>query len=252
MRVSRVVAVVLLVVLAAFGPFAAQGTAASTAAPAGPLVVLDPGHNGGNASHPGVVNRLVYAGYGRFKPCNTTGTATNAGYPEHAFTWDLARRIRTILVAHGVRVLLTRASDTGVGPCVNRRAQLESTRGAAAAIALHADGAPAAGHGFHVCEDSRRPEGATAATQRRSARLSRLVHDALAARSGLVPSTYIGRNGYYLRDDLAGLNLSTNPTTFLEFGNMRNAHDAALLSSPAGRARIARAVASGILAYLGR
>jgi N-acetylmuramoyl-L-alanine amidase len=33
---------------------------------------------------------------------------------------------------------------------------------------------------------------------------------------------------------------------------MRNAGDAALLSSAAGRARIAAAVASGILTYLGR
>jgi N-acetylmuramoyl-L-alanine amidase len=33
---------------------------------------------------------------------------------------------------------------------------------------------------------------------------------------------------------------------------MRNAHDAALQSSPSGRARIATAVAAGILAYLHR
>jgi N-acetylmuramoyl-L-alanine amidase len=231
---------------------AATARTATATGPTGPLVVLDPGHNGGNASHPAQVGRLVYAGYGRRKPCNTTGTATNAGYPEHAFTWALARRVRTILIAHGVRVLLTRASDTGVGPCVNRRAQIESGSGVAAAIALHADGAAASGHGFHVNEDSRRPVGATAATVRKSARLSRLMHDALARSSGLVPSTYIGRNGYYFRDDLAGLNLVSRPTTFLELGNMRNAHDARLVSTRSGRARLARAVAAGILAYLGR
>jgi N-acetylmuramoyl-L-alanine amidase len=33
---------------------------------------------------------------------------------------------------------------------------------------------------------------------------------------------------------------------------MRNAHDAALQSSAAGRARISAAVAAGILAFLGR
>ena len=70
--------------------------------------------------------------------------------------------------------------------------------------------------------------------------------------SGLVPSTYIGQDGYYYRDDLAGLNLATRPATFLELGNMRNAGDAALLSSPSGRARIAGAVAAGILAFLNR
>jgi N-acetylmuramoyl-L-alanine amidase len=42
------------------------------------------------------------------------------------------------------------------------------------------------------------------------------------------------------------------PATFLEIGNMRNAGDAAIQTSTAGRQRIAVAVATGILAYLGR
>src|SRR5436190_5071122 len=60
------------------------------APPPGRVVVLDPGHNGGNGSHPAEINRQVPAGRGKTKPCNTTGTATNAGYPEHAFTWYVA------------------------------------------------------------------------------------------------------------------------------------------------------------------
>jgi N-acetylmuramoyl-L-alanine amidase len=216
----------------------------------GPLVVLDPGHNGGNASHPAEIDKRVYAGFGRYKACNTTGTNTNAGYPEHAFTWDVALRVRTILRAHGVRVILTRPNDTGVGPCVNVRARIQSQHGVVAAVAIHADGAPSSGHGFHVNECSRRPEGASAATVARSKALGRAEHDALARSSGLVPSTYIGSDGYVYRADFAGLNLSTVPTTFLELGNMRNAADAALQSSASGRARIAAAVADGILAFL--
>lgn len=228
----------------------AGAPAPASTAPAAPLVVLDPGHNGGNAAHPEIVNRLVNAGFGRRKPCNTTGTSTNSGYPEHAFTWDVALRVRTILRRHGVRVLMTRSSDVGVGPCVDRRARIESTRGTAAAVAIHADGAASAGHGFHVNEAGRRSVGATAATVRRSTRLGVALHSVLAHRSGLVPATYIGRNGYLRRTDLAGLNLPTSPTSFLEIGNMRNAHDAALLRSREGRRRIAYAIADGILAYL--
>jgi N-acetylmuramoyl-L-alanine amidase len=214
--------------------------------------VLDPGHNGGNASHPAIVNRLVPSGYGRRKPCNTTGTATNSGYPEHAFTWNVALRARAILRRHGVRVLLTRHSDTGVGPCVNRRARIESTTGVAVAVAIHADGGPGWGHGFHVIEDSRRPVGASRATVRRSTRLGIAIHHALIRYSPLTPSNYYGRHGYVRRDDMAGLNLSTVPTSFLELGNMRNAGDAARQRSKAGRQRIARAVAMGVLAYLRR
>ena len=243
-------------------PAAPSGTpATSTVAPSHtvpastastPLVVLNPGHNGGNASHPATINRQVYAGYGVYKACDTTGTETNAGYPEHAFTWNVARRVARILRAHGLRVTFTRTSDTGVGPCVDRRAAIGNHRAVAAVVSIHADGAPSAGHGFHVNIDSRRPEGATAAVYRASKRLSRVLHAALQRSSGLVPSTYIGRDGYYYRDELAGLNLARRPATFLELGNMRNAHDARLLTSARGRARIARAVAAGILAYLHR
>jgi N-acetylmuramoyl-L-alanine amidase len=213
-------------------------------------VVLDPGHNGGNSTHLREINRPVYAGYGRYKPCNTTGTATNAGYPEHAFTWAVSRRVGRILNAHHIRVIMTRPNDTGVGPCVNVRAWIESRTGVDAAIAIHADGAPAGDHGFHLCVDSRRPEGATKATVAHTRTLNTALHRALTRYAPVSPSNYVGRNSYYYRDDLAGLNLSTNPTAFLEIGNMRNAHDARVQSSPAGRARIARAVAHGILAYL--
>lgn len=217
----------------------------------GPLVVLDPGHDGGNASHVAEIDRLVPAGFGKTKACNTTGTETNAGYPEHAFTWDVAQRVRRILTAHGVRVIETRHNDTGVGPCVNVRAAIESTPGVVAAVAIHADGAPSSGHGFHVCYASRQPVGASDATMADSRALSVAVHNALERESGLVPSTYIGTDGYYPRSDEAGINLSTVPTTFLELGNMRNSGDAALQSSAAGRQQIATAVAAGILAYLG-
>lgn len=217
-----------------------------------PWVVLDPGHNGENASHPRIINRLVPMGYGRKKPCNTTGTATDSGYPEHAFNWNVAQRARALLRRHFVKVIMTRPNDHGVGPCVNIRAKIESTPGVSAAVAIHADGAPSWGHGFHVNEDSRRPVGATRATVRKSTRLGIALHNALVRYSGLTPSNYIGSHGYVRRDDLAGLNLSTNPTSFLELGNMRNGHDARLQKSPRGRQRIASAIVAGVLTFLRR
>ncbi len=215
-----------------------------------PTIVLNPGHNGGNAAHSAEINRQVPAGFGEYKACDTTGTNTDAGYPEHAFTWDVTLRVRAILQSRGVSVVLTRPNDTGVGPCVDERAAIGNRPGVSAVVSIHADGGPAGGRGFHVGEDSRQPAGPAVAA--RSHALTVAVHDALVAGSGLVTSTYIGTNGYYPRDDLAGLNLATVPATFLELGNMRNAGDAALLSSATGRARIAAAVAAGILRGLNR
>ena len=213
-------------------------------------IVLDPGHNGGNGSHIDAISRRVYAGYGRYKPCNTTGTQTNSGYAEHAFTWSVATRVAHMLAVHHIRVIMTRHSDSGVGPCVDERARIESTARVAAAIAIHADGSAPGNHGFHLCGDSRRPEHAPPGTVVRTQGLNAALHHALARYSGIGVANYVGTNGYYYRHDLAGLNLSRNPTAFLEIGNMRNAGDAARQRSPAGRIRIARAVTLGILAYL--
>jgi N-acetylmuramoyl-L-alanine amidase len=232
---------------------ARSGSAAQAQAPAarqgGAVIVLNPGHNGGNAADPAAINQLVPAGFGQYKACDTTGTETNSGgYPEHAFNWDVALRVRSILQAHGVRVIMTRSSDSGVGPCVDERARIGNQAGVSAVISIHADGAPVDGHGFHVCEDSRPPAGGAVAAL--SHRLTVAEHDALLQGSGMTTSTYLGSDGYYPRDDLAGLNLATVPATFLEIGNMRNPGDATIQLSAAGRQRIAAAVATGILDWL--
>ena len=75
------------------------------------------------------------------------------------------------------------------------------------------------------------------------------MRDALVA-SGLQPSTYIGSDCLYGRDDLAGLNLAQYPAVLVELGNMKNADEAAQMVSADGRARYAAAVTRGITAYL--
>ena len=138
-------------------------------------------------------------------------------------------RVKALLEAHGVHIVLTRTSDTGVGPCIDERARIANTPGISAVVSIHADGAPTNGHGFHICEDSRQPAGPAIAAKSHS--LTVAIHNALVSGSGLTTATYLGQNGYYPRDDLAGLNLATVPATFIELGNMRNAGDAARQSS---------------------
>ncbi len=118
-----------------------------------------PGHNGAGAWHRAEINRRVPTGRGGTKACNTTGTSTDGGYPEHAFNWDVALRVRD---------------------------------------ALH----------------------------------------------------YIGSDGLHARADLAGLNLAQIPAALVECANMRNPEEAALVSTPGGRARYATAIANGIMAWL--
>jgi N-acetylmuramoyl-L-alanine amidase len=216
--------------------------------------VLDPGHNGGNGAHPAQIGTLVPAG-GFEKPCNTAGTETDAGYPEHAFAFDVAQRTAALLRARGTTVVLTRPDDTGVGPCVDVRAALANEAGASLAVSVHADGAPADDQGFHVAEPALAPDGGNAAVLAPSDVAARDLLTAFGAATGLPPATYPGdlvAPGLTRRSDLAGLNLARTPAVLLEAGNMRNAQEAALLSDPSFRQRAAEGIASGVAAFLAR
>jgi N-acetylmuramoyl-L-alanine amidase len=212
-----------------------------------PVVVLDPGHNGGNAAAPEQINRPVPAGRGRTKACNTTGTATDAGYPEHAFTWDVALRVRELLAEAGFEVVLTRPDDTGVGPCVDERAAIGNRNAAAAVVSIHADGNTAPGAtGFHVAYSA---PPLNPAQGEPASRLATTMRDAFGA-AGFTPSTYIGEQGLSPRDDLGGLNLSEVPAVLVECGNMRDEAEAAAFTSEPGRQSYAAAIAAGVVAYL--
>ena len=237
---------------ASSGPSSAGSSAApsapSSAGPVAgaPVVVLDPGHNGGNAAHRAETARPVPDGRGGTKPCNTTGTATDAGYSEHAFNFDVAQRTERVLEAAGVRVVLTRPNDVGVGPCVDVRGTAGQRADAAAVVAIHADGGAPSGSGFHVALASP-PLNPAQAGQARA--LGTALHDALRG-AGFHDSTYLGERGISSRPDLAGLNFATRPAALVECANMRNPAEAAVVSSADGRQRYAAALAAGILAYL--
>ncbi|MGV9411762.1 N-acetylmuramoyl-L-alanine amidase [Nocardia sp. NPDC003693] len=211
-------------------------------------VVLDPGHNGGGAAHPEVINAQVPDGRGGSKPCNTSGTSANDGYTEHEFNWDVAVRVRDLLTARGIRVVMSRDSDDGAGPCVDERGTLGNRVDAAAVVSIHADGNTAAdAHGFHVAHSSPPLNPAQAEP---STRLATALRDGLRG-AGFTPSTYMGTDGLNPRPDLAGLNFAERPAALVECGNMRHPGDAALLESPDGRARLAVALSNAIVAYLG-
>ncbi|MFI0449383.1 N-acetylmuramoyl-L-alanine amidase [Actinomadura sp. 6N118] len=213
----------------------------------GKVILIDPGHNGGNAKRPEVINRQVSIGNGR-KACDTTGTATAAGYSEAAFNWDVSTRLTKLLKAKGAKVVLTRDNNTGVGPCITERAAIGNRAKADAAISVHADGGPPSGHGFHVIEPLT-VKGQNAQMVPASRKLGKAMRDAYKNGTGMPYSTYIGTNALDSRDDLGGLNLSTVPKVFVETGNMNHPGDAAKLSSASFRQRIAESFVTGLIQY---
>jgi N-acetylmuramoyl-L-alanine amidase len=218
---------------------------------AGRIVVIDPGHDGANGVNAGVIDRPIDGG-GLTEPCDTTGTETDSGYTEHAFNFDVALRSLALLQALGARVVLTRPTDTGVGPCVNQRAAIANALRADVAVSIHADGAPPGGSGFAVdtpvavvssISDNRGIVGP-------STQLALDLRNAFGAATGEPPSNYTGQAGIVYRGDLGGLNLSTVPKVLIECANMRNGHDAAVVQSPQWRQLAAQGIATAIEQFL--
>lgn len=239
-----------LVALALVVGASVGATNAERAALQGKTIVLDPGHNGGNAANPDKINKKVPAG-GFRKECDTTGTATDDGrLSEHAFNWDVSQRLKRLLESRGAKVILTRKNDRGVGPCINRRAAIGNRAKADAVVSIHADGGPSGGRGFHLIHPGT-VRGYTEPIVKPSKRLALDMRTELT-RAGLARANYIGAKGLSQRTDLGGLNLSKVPKIFVELGNMRNASDARRLKRKSWRQSTARALRDGLARYLAR
>lgn len=219
---------------------------------AGKVVLLDPGHQLGNATHLRQIGRKVDAG-GLTKACNTVGARTAGGFPESNFTMSVALHLRARLRAQGATVHLTRSTEAKNlwGPCVDVRGRRAGQVHADVLVSVHADSTPARYRGFFVIRPAYR-RGITDDIHRSSQTLSRHVRSGLD-RTGLPRANYYGGDALDTRADLGTLNLSSAPAVMVELGNMRNASDAAQMKSDRYRDAVyAAGLARGIRSYLTR
>jgi N-acetylmuramoyl-L-alanine amidase len=249
---SHLAAAVALVVLAALAVVGSPATAGPSARPAplplaGKIAGVDPGHNGRNYSDPGYIDRPIWNGREQ-EACDTTGTETDGGYTEAQFNFNVAEYLAGDLRAEGATVVLTRTSNSGVGPCVTTRSQIIDRAQANVAIDIHADGGPPGGRGFAILEPV--ADGPNDRVIGASKAFGRMLLERYHDLTGMPVSDYDGTDGISARDNLAGLNLTTVPKVLIECGNMRNATDAALLTRPSFQRLAARALAQAIASYL--
>ncbi|HVS99751.1 MAG TPA: N-acetylmuramoyl-L-alanine amidase [Solirubrobacterales bacterium] len=214
---------------------------------AGKVVGIDPGHNGGNFSDPSFINMPVWNGREE-EPCDTTGTETDGGYTEARFNFDVATYLRADLRREGAKVVMTRRSNHGVGPCITERARILDRAGADVAVDIHADGGPPGGRGVAILTPV--PDGPNDKVIASSKRFGRILLGRYTKVTGIPISNYDGTGGFAPRDDLAGLNLTTVPKVLIECANMRNAADAARLVKPSFQRLAARSMAEAITAFL--
>jgi len=232
---------------------AATAAAAADAPPAaqlplkGKIVGIDPGHNGLNYTDPSYIDRQIWNGR-EWENCDTTGTETNGGYTEALFNFRVAQYLRTDLIRAGAKVVMTRTTNKGVGPCVNTRSFTINRGHANVAVDIHADGAPSSGRGFAILEPV--ADGPNNKVIASSARLGLDIRAAMLAYTKMPTSNYDGKNGINHRDDLAGLNLTKVPKILIEVGNMRNATDAKMLTSAKFQQLVAKALLEAIIKFL--
>jgi N-acetylmuramoyl-L-alanine amidase len=243
----RMIAVTVTFLASLAGAVVPAGPAEATGILAGKIVGIDPGHNGRNYTDPSFLNKQVWNGR-EWENCDTTGTQTRGGYTEHAFNWIVANYVAQKLRAEGAKVVWTRASDTGIGPCVDKRARLLNYGRANISIDIHADGGPATGRGFAILLPV--ADGPNNRVIKASVRFGGYLRSRMIGMAGMPVSTYDGTNGLAYRKDLAGLNLTTQPKVLIECGNMRNSTDARMLTSDAFQRRIAHAMEAAIKRFL--
>lgn len=236
-------------------PQAAVLAAATSSKPlAGVVIALDPGHQLGNRTHLAQIDRPVTAGtHGYRKACNTTGTATDRGYPEATLNWRIVTIMRKDLQKLGATVRLTRSSNSLAkwGPCIDTRGRFGGKVHARLLVSVHGDGAAPGDHGFFAIAPSKRRM-FHPGVQKRSVRLAKDLRRGMDAHH-VARSNYIGNGtAFYTRDDLGTLNCSSVPVALVEVGNMRNAHDARVMTTVKGRHRYAAGLVAGIRDYLGR
>jgi N-acetylmuramoyl-L-alanine amidase len=200
----------------------------------GKVVGIDPGHNGDNWTTP--------------QTCDSTGTESASGYAESLFNFNVAMALAANLRATGAAVVLTRTTNSGIGPCVTRRAAIANDAHADVAVSIHADSGPTGGRGFSILEPV--ASGINDAVVTPSQALGVCVRSAFLSETTMPVSDYYGADGIVLRDDLGGLNLTTVPKVIVECGNMKNETDAALIASPTYQQQVADALTKAISAFL--
>jgi N-acetylmuramoyl-L-alanine amidase len=212
----------------------------------GLVIALDPGHDVGNSHHVALINKRYWVGL--WKTCNTTGTATNSGYPEATYNFDVVARLRRLLVAYGATVMVTRDRNTvaSYGPCIGARGAFGSQEKARFMVQVHADGGPSGGHGFHAIVPAYY-KGYTDDIYRASRILGLDMIAGMKSR-GFRPATYLS-TPLQVKKDTGAQNMSDVPIVTIETLNMRNAADARIATTATGRQRIALGLFAGIVRY---
>ena len=162
---------------------------------------------------------------------------------EQRVTLQIAFRTRSLLLARGYRVAMTRTRGGYRGGNV-ARARFCNRRRATLMLRIHADGSSDRGaHGISTLYPALR-RGWTDDVYERSRRAAR------AAQRALVHTTGARDLGLVERSDLTGFNWANVPVVLVEAGFLTNRREGRLLRTAAYQRRVARGLTEGVSAFV--
>jgi N-acetylmuramoyl-L-alanine amidase len=200
------------------------------------LICLDPGH--GTLPSVGAQTEPIGPG-SRLMKIKDGGGARG----EAPVALAIAQRTRTLLLARGYRVAMTRTT-TGYRGGNIARAQFCNVRHAALMIRIHADGSTNTSmHGLSTLYPALH-RGWTDDIYAASLRAAR------ATQRALIHATGARDNGIVPRADLTGFNWADVPAILVETGFMSNPRESSLLRSSAYQDKVARGLVAGAAAFV--
>jgi len=207
------------------------------------VVVLDPGHDlranpATEPIGPGSSTRKIKDGGG------TRGVVS--GLAEAELNMRVALRLRPLLEAAGIRVVMTRTTTAGTSIGNVARARIANEAGAALFLRIHADGStdPSA-RGTHTLYPAHR-RGWTDDVYVASKRAARIVQ------AELVRALAFPGRGLQERSDFTGFNWADVPVILVEMGFLTNPTEDRRLASTPYQRRAALGLCRGALRFLGR
>ncbi len=202
----------------------------------GRVVCIDPGHqlHGNSTPEP------IGPGSTTLKPCVSSGTSGAVAGPEHAVNLDVGLRLRDVLEATGVTVVMTRTT-ADVDLCNSERAAIANAATADLFIRLHCNAGS-----VHSCFTlyPALTEGWTDDIYEESLKAAQIIQPAYAAYTGIPDASLTPRS------DISGFNWSDVPVILPEMLHMQNTEDDIRAASPAFRQVMAEGLADGIVQYL--
>lgn len=210
----------------------------------GPLIAIDPGHQGPGQDMSGVEPNGP--GSDIMKARLATGTSgCVSGLDEYELDLDVSLKLRDELIKRGYRVIMTREThDIDISNI--ERCQVANEAGADILLRIHANGS----------EDSSVSGALTAAPSASNPYVSDIYESCVKLADDLInaycETTGLYNRGIWITDDMTGINWSDMPVTILEMGFMTNPGDDAYMADAANQDIMVQGIANGVDVYFGR